>query len=357
MRILPNPRRLLAAGLVTALVAGCLAAAAAGGVAYLAYLWVTPSSWYVFLPDAAHPVAPLVTVKGERPPKDGGGIYFVDVLVRRLSEFEQQWKGTPSGGTVVPASQVNPPGVGDAARRKEDLREMASSQQIAAAVAERALGYKVVAQPTGALISQVASNGPAAGRLEPTDVVTSVDGQPVRTPQDLRRLIGKHHPGETVRLTASTPSGLRRFELKTIADPNDHSHPLIGVIVSQAADIRLPLPVRIDAGGVGGPSAGLAFALDLMEELGRDVDHGYKVAATGEIGLDGSVGPIGGVKQKTIGARRSNVDVFLVPAGDNTREARLYADGLRIIPVQSFRQALQALATLPPKSQKSLQTG
>ena len=98
---------------------------------------------------------------------------------------------------------------------------------------------------------------------------------------------------------------------------------------------------------MGGPSAGLAFALDVLEELGRNVDGGHRIAATGEIFLNGSVGPIGGIKQKTIGARHAGVDAFLVPAGDNAREARKYAHGLRIIPVKSFQQALRALATLP----------
>ncbi len=83
-----------------------------------------------------------------------------------------------------------------------------------------------------------------------------------------------------------------------------------------------------------------------MEELGRDVDGGMRVAATGTISLDGAVGPVGGLKQKTLGARRAGVDVFLVPAGDNAREAAHYADGLKIVPVHSFRQALRALATL-----------
>ena len=114
--------------------------------------------------------------------------------------------------------------------------------------------------------------------------------------------------------------------------------------------MKLPVPVKIDAGDVGGPSAGLAFALDIMEELGRNVDHGHKVAATGELALDGTVGPIGGVKQKTIGARKADVDVFLVPAGENATEARRYADGLRIVPVKNFPQALRALATLPPEN-------
>ena len=100
---------------------------------------------------------------------------------------------------------------------------------------------------------------------------------------------------------------------------------------------------------MGGPSAGLAFALEILEERGRDVDHGNKVAATGVIAPDGTIGPIGGVKQKVIGARQAHVDIFLVPAGDNYREAQKYAHGLRVVPVKTFQQALRVLATLPRK--------
>jgi PDZ domain-containing protein len=126
---------------------------------------------------------------------------------------------------------------------------------------------------------------------------------------------------------------------------------VVGVIVSQAADIKLPVDVEIDTNGVGGPSAGLAFALDLMEELGHDVDHGNRVAVTGALELDGTVGEIGGVKQKTIGVERAGIKVFLVPAGENAAEARRYADGIRIVPVTSFQQALRTLATLAPARQ------
>ena len=119
--------------------------------------------------------------------------------------------------------------------------------------------------------------------------------------------------------------------------------------MAQAADIKLPVKVDINLGEVGGPSAGLPFALDVLQELGTDVDHGHRVVATGEIALDGSVGPIGGVKQKTYGARKAGADVFLVPAGENAAEARRYAGNLLIIPVVSFQQALSALRTLPPK--------
>jgi PDZ domain-containing protein len=84
-----------------------------------------------------------------------------------------------------------------------------------------------------------------------------------------------------------------------------------------------------------------------MQKLGRDVDRGYRVAATGEIELNGAVGAIGGIKQKVFGAKAAGADVFLVPSGDNANEARRYAGNLRVIAVDNFQQALRKLATLP----------
>ena len=169
----------------------------------------------------------------------------------------------------------------------------------------------------------------------------------MRTPSDLRQLIRGRQPGDTVRLGVRNSSGLRTVELRT---RNEDSHPVIGVIIDQSANIKLPFPVRIRAGSVVGPSAGLAFALEIMEKLGHNVDRGHKVAATGELQLDGRVLPIGGVEQKTIEAKRSHVDILFVPAGDNAVEARKFAGGMRVVPVNTFQQALHALATVPAKA-------
>ena len=124
---------------------------------------------------------------------------------------------------------------------------------------------------------------------------------------------------------------------------------MIGIQVDQDAQIKLPFAVKIDLGEVGGPSAGLPFALEILQELGNDVDRGYKVAATGEILLDGTVGPVGGLKQKTYGVKAAGADIFLVPAGENATTALRYAGGMRIVPVESFQQALRVLKTLPAK--------
>jgi PDZ domain-containing protein len=305
---------------------------------------------YIFLPDRARPVEPIVTVEGGRSPRDGGGIFYVDVIVRRATWMERLFPSIREGSTLVPASALNPTGVSDEVRRRGNLRQMSRSQSIAAAVALRELGYDVDATPTGALIEAIFPGTPAAGRLEPTDVVVAVDGQPVRTPGDLRRLISRRRPGQSVRLDVRRGDERKQVTLTTAQDPREPDRAIVGVAAAQDATIRLPISVRIDAGDVGGPSAGLAFALDVLEELGRDVDHGRRIAVTGEIELDGDVLPVGGVEQKTIGARRTDVDVFVVPAGDNAEEARRHAGDLRIVPVRNFQQALRALATLPKSS-------
>jgi len=313
-------------------------------------MWIVPSDNYLFLPDKARPVAPLVQVQGGKDPSGPGGVYYDAVIVRRAKLFEKLFHFVHKGETLVPERAVNPPGVSDSQTRAENLREMARSQDVAAAVALEYLGYDVKLGSEGALVDDVLTGSPAAkAGIEPTETIVSVGGKPVRNPADLRRLLSAHKPGDTVRIGVRNSEGLRTVLVKTAADPHTPGRAVIGVFVLQAIHAKLPIPVRIDAGSIGGPSAGLAFALDVLEELGHDVTRGYRVAATGQIEPDGSVLPIGGVKQKTIGVRRAGVDVFLVPAGDNAKEARKYAGSVRVIPVESFRQALHALATLPPK--------
>jgi PDZ domain-containing protein len=319
-----------------------LAVLAAAFVAYVA-----PSSDYIFLPDKAHPVAPLVTVQGghDRSASEGS-IYFVDVIVRKASFLEKLFGGLHKGADLYPASAVND-GVSDSARQQIDIEDMQRSQEIAAAVALKALGRKVVIRSDGVLVDQVGEKDPAGGRLRPDDVITAVDGKAVRGTARLQKLMRKHRIGDTVTFTVRRGKATLKIPVPTIASPPPR-HPVVGIVVEDDVDIQLPLKVRIDAGNVGGPSAGLAFALEVMQQLGRDVTHGHSVAATGELTADGAVEPIGGIKQKTIGVREAGADVFLVPAGDNAAEARKEAGGLRIIPVKTFPQALHALATLPP---------
>ena len=310
-------------------------------------LFSIPSSDYLLLPDVAHPVAPLVRVQGGRPSTGPGGIYFVDVIERRANEFERLFPWIHSNATLVPAKLLFPPGTSSAAARAADLREMQISQKVAATVALRRLGYHVVVQPNGVIVNAVDLGTDAYRKLQPADIIIGIDGKPTRTIKSLRRVLDGVTPGDTTQVRIRRGGKIVTEPIRTVDDPQQPGHALIGFEPAQAAQIKLPIRVSIDAGNVGGPSAGLAFALEVMQQLGRNVDRGNRIAATGEIELNGAVGPIGGVKQKVFDARKADVDAFLVPAGDNAQTARRYAGSLRVIPVRTFGQALQALATLP----------
>jgi PDZ domain-containing protein len=337
-------RRTISVAQIAGALAGLLVVA--GIVLYL----VPSSTYYILLPDVAHPVAPLVRVQGGRPATGPGGIYFVDVFERRASMLESLFPFIRSGASLVKAKQIVPPGSNDRQVRRADLEQMSISERTAAAVALRRLGYHVVAVPDGVIVDEVEAGSHAIGKLQPADVVVSLNGRKTPTIGSLEHALARVHPGAAVRLGIDRGTTTLRYRIETIADPVEPKRAIIGFVPDQAADIHLPIRVQINAGNVGGPSAGLAFALQVMEALGKKVDRGYRVAATGEMRLDGSVGAIGGVKQKTYGARKAGADVFLVPAaGDNAADARRYAHGLRIIAVKTFPQALRALATLPPK--------
>jgi PDZ domain-containing protein len=315
------------------------------GLATAFVLWWLPADDYLFVPDRAKPLADKVEVE-----TDGtaarGDVYYVDIFVRRIRLLEQLLPFTrPEGATFVSEEVLAPSGESDEERQQQNAADMRRSEMIASAVALRELGYDVLATPRGVLVASVSSDVPAAGLLQPGDVIVAVDGVPVRTPSELRARIGLREPGDG--LTLAVRRGSRRMEVavRTIASPNDPSRAVVGILVEQEAKIELPFDVDIDLGRVGGPSAGLPFALEIARQLGRDVTKGCRIAATGALALDGTVIPIGGVTQKTIGAERADVDYFVVPAGENAEDAQQQADDVRVLPVESFQQALQKLAT------------
>jgi Lon-like protease len=336
LRRVLSPLRLAVAGIVALVIA-------------IVVLLTQTSNEYLLVPDRAHPLAELVKVPGAKPPAPSGGIYYVDVLERKASLLERLFPGLRNGASLVQHDAITPPGVTDRQRLQADRFDMRLSQQVASAVALRALGYDVRIEPRGVRVALVFGQTHAAGKLQGGDVIVGADGRRVRSTFDLHEILARRKVGDVVPLTFWRAGKLHHARVETTADPFDSTRAIIGFQPQPALQLKTPFKITFDLRDVGGPSAGLAFALQILEERGRDVDHGYRVAATGVINPDGSVGEIGGVKQKTYGARQAHVDVFLVPAGDNYREARKYAHGLRIIPVKTFQQALHALATLPPK--------
>ena len=294
-------------------------------------LYVIPSDHYLVLPDRARPADPLVSVPGEKKGEERGGIYMVDVLVRKASVLERIFPGIEEGSSLVPAKQVNPVGVSDEQRRQSSLNEMSRSQQIAAAVALRSLGRRVRIKPNGVEVTL-----DQAGLPEPResskigDVIVRADGSETRTRETLLRVSRRvtSNRGALARLVVNRGDGRKAVTVGTKADPEDPKRAVFGVQIEQSADIELPVAVKIEAGNIGGPSAGSRFSRSTSwTSSGVISDHGKTVVATGCDLTRRKGGPDRHPWHKIIGARQAGADLFLVP-DENAAEARRYADGI-----------------------------
>jgi PDZ domain-containing protein len=237
--------------------------------------WIAPADGYQLqIVDPAHPVAPLVRIAGH--PAKRNQIYFVDVRERdaRLLERLVPWIRS-SGSSLVKA-----PPISDALDQRLGQVEMSDSQKVAPYVALKMLGYKPTARSGGVTILAVEPKAPASNVLQPDDVISAVDGTAIRTVAELRAQLARKRPGDQIRLRYRRGSRTREATLRTIADPTAPKQALVGITASDNLQVKLPVNVSIDAQGIGGPSAGLAFALDILQELGRNVTHGRRVASS-----------------------------------------------------------------------------
>jgi len=230
---------------------------------------------------------------------------------------------------------------------------MQNSTNTAVIVALQRLGYKIDVASKGAEVDEVAAKSPADGHLKPGDVITAIDGVATATNAALVAVVRKHHVGDTVRLSVESTTGARtttRTETVRLGQSppaQGASHTFIGIVTSTRSNPQLPFAVTIDAGSIGGPSAGLAFTLGVIDELSNsDLTGGQVIAATGTIDSGGQVGDVGGVAQKTAAVRQSGAVAFLVPPGEYGEAVKHAGSHLKIIKVTTLEQALDALRSL-----------
>ncbi len=229
------------------------------------------------------------------------------------------------------------------AENREDGRlQMDQSTQVAVAIALEHLGYEIMT-PVGARIERVMSDSPAEDALRAGDIVQSVDDTPIMTAQQLSETIKANEPGTQAALTALDPDGETRTVTVTLADRDGVA--LLGVIVTTHVEFaELPIDVTLNVENIGGPSAGLAFTLSVIDALTAEPLTGnLDVAATGTIHHDGTIGPIGGVPQKSHAVVRAGMDLFLVPASQVEEAVAVAEPSVTVVGVESLEDALAAI--------------
>jgi PDZ domain-containing protein len=277
-----------------------------------------------------------------------GDILFTTVSLRgdvNVYEALQGWLDDEI--EVVPEERITGGQPKDQVRQI-NIEAMDTSKLTATKVALERLGYRVDLDGKGAVVTQVLEGSPADGRLQVGDVILAVDGEAVGLNDQAVAMVRAHKAGDTINLRFRR--GRAEQELSLVAgDAGDEAHSArIGVVLGQTleATYKFPVAVSIDTGEVGGPSAGLAFTLALIDELTPgELTGGRPVAVTGTIDINGNVGLVGGVPQKTVTARKAGAVAFLVPP-DEAAEAKEYAGRMRIVPVKDLNDALAALEDL-----------
>jgi PDZ domain-containing protein len=222
---------------------------------------------------------------------------------------------------------------------RQDTQQMAGSQQLAQAAALCQLGIKFRTVDT---INYVQAGLPAAGVLHKGDVITAVDGKPVTCKTPVGTLIKAHPPGAPITLAVDRNGVTHDVRLKTA---NAGGKAVVGIRVLET--YNFPFQVKISVGDIGGPSAGLMFALGIIDKLTPgSLTDGRFIAGTGEIAANGAVSPIGGIQQKMAGARAAGATIFLTPAANCPDTAGAVPQGLRLVKVSTLAGAMRDLKAL-----------
>ena len=246
---------------------------------------------------------------------------------------------------MLPRADLYPGDVSPQEIDRQNTVDMDTSKMNATVVALRELGYKI--EPSRTQVQEVGSDAPATGRLRVADEILRVDGHKVHDVAEVREAIAKHHPGDEVTIRVRRDRSDLDVTVGTRASGDDPGRAQIGVVLRDLFD-HLPVDVKIDTEGIGGPSAGLMFTLSIIDKLTKeDLTGGRRIAGTGEILLDGEVGRIGGIGEKLVAARRQGATVFLVPEGNCDEARRAAPDGLRLVKVASLHDALTYLRQRP----------
>lgn len=300
--------------------------------------------YFALTPGPAEDVSRLIAIDGVNTTPVSGKLLLTTVSLHsiRVADAVRGW--IDPAITIVSRSVIIPSGESEQIVQRRTTEQMEESQLLAAAAALDLLGYDVKVELSGVRVQDVAADAPAAHVLRRGDVIVEADGKPVRQADDLVTQVQSRGVGQDVRLELERDGQRLDVTVRTVGGPRDPSAPVIGVVIQTVPQVELPLAVEIDSLGIGGPSAGLMFAIGVVDLLdGRDVTKGRVVAGTGEIGLHGEVGVVGGIRQKVESARRAGAEIFIVPT-EELRDACVVAGDLAVVGVSALQDAVTFLA-------------
>jgi PDZ domain-containing protein len=319
---------------------------------------------YAITPGGAEPVGPLITIDGQHG-SGAGKVLLTDVYLTPLSWLSYLSAWLDKDADIVSQDELVEPGVPVSELDAQGYLEMAQAKQSAQVAALHRLGYPVGASPEGSVITAVGSNTPASSKLAVADVIVGVDGMPTTTACAVIRATHELPAGTVVDLSvrpanisrdgiiANGPPVTERIRLAA-APSSDRTTPCpgisgppkgyLGIAIGDEVAYSFPFRITISTPNIGGPSAGLAMTLGIIDQLSHgQLLRGHTIAATGTIAPSGLVGDVGGVRQKAVAVTKAGAVLFLVPRFEQDAAQAGVGRGVKVDPVATLNQALDVL--------------
>jgi len=318
-----------------------------GALFFVAVLGIV--AWNVELPYLAYSAGPVSdaadTVVAEEvaiyPPD--GELLMLTVVSQDVNVFEALIAGVDPAIDLVRKQAVRRAGESDEEYRNRVLQQMDDSNFRAIAVALQHLGYEMV--PTEVVINDISQDVPAFEVLERGDTVVSVNGVPIETVDDFPPALEGFGVGDTITMALLRNGTEVEVEVELAEKEDEPGEPMIGIFLGELTEA--PFPISIEAGDVGGPSAGMMHTIAIIDALTEgELTDGHVIAGTGTIQLDGSIGSIGGIRQKVVGAEAAGAEYILVPAGNYERALTAERTDIEIVSVATLDEAITFLESL-----------
>lgn len=295
-------------------------------------------------PGPTRDVGPLIRVEGREEGGRSGALLLTTVSLRELKVADAVRSFILADVDVVGRSTIIPPGRTEEEVDQFNTQQMEESQLFAAVAALDLLGYQLDLAGAGVEVESILPETPASTTLRPGDVIVGSDQEPLCGARELISRVGHRSAGDPIDLRILRGGEPLDVTVDTVPDPDDAERPMIGIEIAPATgQVQLPVQIDIASEGIGGPSAGLMFALGIYDELeDGSLTGGRTIAGTGTISCAGEVGAVGGVRQKLAAAAREEADIFLVPAGEleaACREERSF----QVVGVADLTEAVGAL--------------
>jgi Lon-like protease len=288
---------------------------------------------------------PVISIKGRQTYPTKGALHLVTVAYQGGPAAQIDLLTALRGWldptvAVVPQETIFAPDRDPKQVEEENAVEMTNSQDSATAAA---LNELKIPYAMAVSVAYTEKGKPADGKLKKDDEIIAVDGKAAKDVTAVSDAVKAHKTGDNVAFTITRGKEKLDVTVPTVAGPK--GQPLVGVTMQ--AKYKFPFEVDINVGDVGGPSAGLMFSLGILDKLTPgELTGGKQIAGTGTIEPGGTVGPIGGIAQKMVGAQDSGATIFLTPADNCAEAVKAVPDGLRLVRADTLHGAVQALDAL-----------